>query len=95
MRFEKIKNKPSRYKLSGSTKSNSKVLVCNPDPLQPNIGRISDNNAFTYSNWSIVEEINRLIRIQTIQDVEPDYVFHKEGCINEELTPFDHKQEFY
>ena len=94
-RFEKIKNKPSRYKLSGSTKSRSKVLVCNPDPIQTNVGTISDIHSFTYSNWSISEEISRLVRIETVQDVEPDYVFHKEGCINEGLTPFDHKKEFY
>ena len=38
------------------------------------------------SNWSVVEEIKRLIEINSIQDVEPDYQFHKEGCSEEEST---------
>jgi transposase-like protein len=94
-RFEEVLNKPSRYKLTGSTKNRSKVIRCNPDPIQPNVGIVSDISSYPYSNWSIAEEINRLVRIETVQDVEPDYVFHKEGCINEGFTPFDHKKEFY
>jgi transposase-like protein len=59
------------------------------------MGVVSHISSYPYSNWSIAEEINRLVRIETVQDVEPDYAFHKEGCINEGFTPFDHKKEFY
>ena len=47
------------------------------------------------SNWSVVEEIKRLIEINSIQDVEPDYQFHKEGCSEEESTPFNEPKQFY
>lgn len=94
-RFEKVPNKPSRYRLSGSEKYKSKSIICNPDPIQPDVGMVSKVSSFPYSNWSIAEEISRLVRIETVQDIEPDYVFHKEGCINNGLTPFDHKKEFY
>lgn len=49
----------------------------------------------TLSNWSIAQEIERLIQINSIQDVEPDYQFHKDGCISESFTPFNEPKGFY
>ncbi|EQB95342.1 insertion element protein [Geobacillus sp. A8] len=54
-----------------------------------------DCHAITLSNWSIAQEIERLIRINSIQDVEPDYQFHKDCCIAEDCTPFNEPKAFY
>ena len=66
-------------------------MYCNDNP----IGRGVSQTAVTpLSNWSVVEEIKRLIEINSIQDVEPDYQFHKEGCSEEESTPFNEPKQF-
>src|SRR5690606_22945189 len=88
-----LKGKSKRYKLSG-TKS-KKSLVCNPDTIHPDKGMTLNCNPITVSNWSVAEEISRLIRINQTQEVEPEYNFHKEGCTNGTLTPFDTPNEFY
>lgn len=93
-KFKDVKGKPSRYKMTGSSKDKGhKGMYCNDNP----IGRgVSQNCTVTpLSNWSVVEEIKRLIEINSIQDVEPDYQFHKEGCSEEESTPFNEPKQFY
>lgn len=87
------KGKPSRYKLSGT--GADKTIHCNPDPIHPTVGATLDCHTVTLSNWSIAQEIERLIRINSVQDREADYVFHKENCVAEELTPFDNPDAFY
>ena len=47
------------------------------------------------SNWSVAEEIKRLVRIDTIKDMEPDYQFLKENCDNGDATPFREPNLFY
>lgn len=42
----------------------------------------------------MVEEIQRLIRIQTVKDVEPEYKFHKQGCSNCDTTLFSNMRRF-
>lgn len=49
----------------------------------------------TVSNWSVVEEISRLVRINQTKDVEPEYYFHKDSCVVGHLTPFDTPDDFY
>lgn len=92
-RFEAVKGKPSRYKLSG--RGSKKSLVCNPDPMHPDRGMTLNCNSITVSNWSVAEEISRLIRINQTQDVDPDYNFHKDGCTAGHLTPFETPDGFY
>lgn len=87
------KSKSSRYKLSGT--GLDKTINCNPDPVNPSVGASLDCHTSTLSNWSIAEEIARLVRIESIQEVQPDYQFHKVECVNKDLTPFSHKREFY
>ena len=84
------KGKSSRYKLSGS--GTEKSLVCNPDPTG---GRTLGCYTSTLSNWSIAQEIQRLVQINSIEDLEPKYEFHREGCIAEDLTPFQQPKGFY
>lgn len=59
-RFEKQKYKPSRYKLVGQ--DDSKRIFCNPinESIHPN-KMTHDCRSTIYSNWSIAEEIKRLI----------------------------------
>jgi hypothetical protein len=87
------KGKPSRYKLSGSGKS--KTIYCNPDPIKPSHGMTLGCHTRPFSNWSVAEEISRLVRIESVKNIEPEYVFHKEGCVSEDLTPFRDKKAFY
>lgn len=78
-KFKDVKGKPSRYKMTGSSKDKGhKGMYCNDNP----IGRgVSQNCTVTpLSNWSVVEEIKRLIEINSIQDVEPDYHFIKKAA---------------
>jgi transposase-like protein len=94
-KFETVKGKPSRYKLEGGGKNNSKKIRCNPDPVHLTRGMTLNCSSIAVSNWSIAEEISRLIRINPTQEIEPDYNFHKDGCVAAHLTPFDEPDGFY
>jgi transposase-like protein len=88
-----VKGKPSRYKLSGT--GESKTIKCNPDPVHPTRGMTLDCHTRTFSNWSAAEEISRLVNLETVKEVEPEYIFHKEDCLSEDLTPFNEPKAFY
>ncbi|MFC0213802.1 insertion element protein [Paenibacillus chartarius] len=94
-RFETVKNKPSRYKLIGSLKHGSQSIVCNPDPIRTGVGMTWDSTTQPLSNWSIAEEIARLAAVDSVQDWEPEYQFHREACSNASLTPFVSPKDFY
>jgi transposase-like protein len=94
-RFETIKGKPSRYRLSGARSGQDRAVVCNPDPMNTK-GEISLNcTTDAISNWSIAEEIKRLATHDRIIDWEPDYNFHRETCILHTKNPFDNSNDFY
>ncbi len=88
-----VKGKPSRYKLSGT--GESKTIKCNHDPVHPTRGVTLDCYTRTFSNWSVAEEISRLVSSETVKEVEQEYVFHKDGCVSEDLTPFNEPKAFY
>lgn len=92
-RFENTKYKPSRYKLSGTNDETGVDIICNPDPENTK-GISLGCKCRTVSNWAVSEEIARLINLEYLLDVEPDYVFHKEGCVNSNSTPFDNPNHF-
>lgn len=84
--------KNQRYKISG--KETERTVYCNPDPSNLNgVPTLGCYNK-THSNWSLATEIERLIRINTVVPIEPDYEFHKDGCINTE-TYFSEPKTFY
>lgn len=91
-RFD-TKGKTSRYKLSGT--GNSKTIYCNPDPVNFDYGMTLGCYSRTFSNWSVAEEISRLVRIESVKNIEPEYEFHKDGCDSVELTPFSNQKAFY
>ena len=94
-KYEDIKNKPSRYKLvSAKSNSDDTALACNDIPSDISFGLVLNNNTSTISNWSIVEEIKRLATINSVIDITPKYIFHKEVCIHSDKTPFVNNKFF-
>lgn len=90
--YDKIPNKPNRYKLSGGGISD-KVINCNNIP-ESNKNKTLDYYTTVYSNWSIAEEIKRLITINSVVDYNLEYKFHKDNCINSEYTHINNKSMF-
>lgn len=93
VKFMDVKSKPSRYKLNGA--SHSKSIKCNPDPIHPTRGMTLECHTVPLSNWSIVLEIGRLARIETIKDWDPEYQFHKEECPQSDKHPVEQEEFFY
>lgn len=93
-KYEEVKYKPSRYKLIGSEERRNQAIICNPDPIRPNIGITLSCNTKPYSNWSIAEEIKRLATNDSIEDCTPEYTFHHDHCPDDETTPFDDRTSF-
>ena len=93
-KFNAVPNKPSRYRLSGRGKGRKQTIICNPDP-EDSPGKTHDCTTSPFSNWGIAEEIKRLYTNDKVKDIEPDYVFHKDGCLDNEQTPFNNKKQFY
>lgn len=92
IRFDKIKNKPYRYKLGSNNEQ--KRFDCNPDPYN-SFGAVLGCYTAALSNWSIAEEIKRLYITSHTTPMEPEYVFHKETCEIQESNPFDNPKSFY
>lgn len=87
------KGKPTRYKLTGT--STHKSIKCNPDPTRVTGDVVLGCYTSTLSNWSIAQEIQRLVQINSVQDKEEEYEFHKGSCIAEGFTPFNKPDGFY
>lgn len=92
-KYQEIKNKSSRYKLVG--KIDSKSIKCNEVPTDDHDGIVIDNWVSPLSNWSLAEEITRLIDINTVAPMETEYTFHREDCSDVALNPFDNPTAFY
>lgn len=92
-KYTDLKRSPSRYTIIG--REISKVIKCN----SVNDDSIDKPVILSYttplSNWGLVEEIKRLIDVNSIENIEPEYIFHKEGCSKAELNPFDNQSDFY
>lgn len=92
-RYQEIKNKPSRYKLGGN--ADNKSIKCNEIPTEDHNGILIDNTVSPLSNWSLAEEIKRLIDINTVVPMETEYTFHKDSCLDIDLKPFNSPAAFY
>lgn len=86
------KSKPYRYKITGTNASKS--VVSNPDRMNPD--NIPTLGCFTrtMSNWSLTEEIERLVRTNSVVPIDPAYIFHKDHCSNIN-TPLTEPKDFY
>lgn len=82
-----------RYKLTGSPEADDRALTCNEDPYTP--GAVGGCNTRPISTWSAGEEIKRLVTINSVVDLEPTYVFHKDECSEYGVTPFENPKYFY
>jgi len=87
-----IKGKPSRYRMTGNDREKS--IQCNPDNRDPDDVQPQKCNLTIMSNWSVSEEIERLIPINSLKAIQPDYEFHKPTCILNP-TPFITLKAFY
>lgn len=87
-----IKGKPSRYRMTGNDREKS--IQCNPDRRDPDDIQPQKCNLTIMSNWSLSEEIERLIRINSLKAIEPDYEFRKPTCILDS-TPLKSPKDFY
>jgi hypothetical protein len=100
-RYETIKGKPSRYILQQTTnKYNIQSepeprIMCNTISEELSYRQSIKNSTNTVSNWSVAEEIKRLIVINSITPVEPTYNFHREDCSFIDKTPFNSEKFFY
>lgn len=94
--YNNFKGKPHRYRLSGQGAGikSGKSLFCNPDPTQSSAGIALNCSTTAYSNWSLAEEIKRLIEIESVTDVNPKYIYHRDGYKNFSLTPVDNPGQF-
>ncbi|ANU27662.1 insertion element protein [Planococcus versutus] len=88
-----IKSKPSRFKLTDA--GGEKAILCNPDRVEPDSPPTCGTKTVTFSNWSITEEIERLIRINSVVPVDKEYEFHRPHCVNETHTPQKNPKSFY
>lgn len=100
-KYENIKRKPSRYILQ-QTSSRSHIgidpeprIMCNSIPEELSYRQSLENSTNTVSNWSVAEEIKRLISINSIVPLEPTYNFHREDCLSISKTPFNSEELFY
>lgn len=91
-RFD-IKSKPSRYRLTGE--DYIKDIVCNPERREPDSPPTGECKTRTFSNWSLAEEIERLIRINSVVPVEKEYEFHKPHCSLDTHTPKKNPKSFH
>ncbi len=93
-KYDSIKSKPSRYKL-GSTYNDEVKLYCNEvnDVTIPGEAFAHTNEVL--SNWSVAEEIKRLVTINSVMPMLEFYNFHKEHCKNTTANPFQNSDLFY
>lgn len=91
LRYEAIKNKPSRYKLV----TQGERIQCNSIGNDNFYGIVLENTTDTISNWSVAEEINRLITINSVSTRVKEYTFHKDGCSMASETLFLNRKAFY
>ena len=94
-KYENIKSKPSRYKFSSTIGSEESDLFCNPIIDNSYEGAPLAHSSKLISNWSVAEEISRLVRINTVVPVDEDYVFHRSNCKDGLTNPFDSPKSFY
>lgn len=100
-KYLNLPRKPSRYKIVSSSNKigeyfqTTQNLSCNIIENEPDVDRVIEHRTQCISNWSVAEEIKRLITINSVTPIEPEYVFHKEECSCKDITPFDTPKGFY
>jgi len=88
-----INNKPSRYKMVEH--SGQSAIQCNDIVADTSYGLVLSHSTDALSNWSIAEEIKRLVSINSVSIIDKDYTFHKDDCPMAFETPFINRKAFY
>lgn len=92
-KYTNIQRQPSRYSLWGSYPT--KTITCRHVPVSEPDGLTMDGDYVTpMSNWSLAQEIKRLVDINSLKPLESDYQFHHEYCIIQDDTPFNKPTSF-
>lgn len=91
LRYE-TKNKPSRYKMVEHR--GVSAIQCNDISADSSYGMVLSNSTDTISNWSVAEEIKRLMIINSVSVMDREYTFHKNGCPMASETPFSNRKAF-
>lgn len=76
-----------RYRFSGSAKLDEKTIMCNE-------GHLSACSTLPISNWGVIQEIQRLVTINTVVDSEIKYAFHHNTCEHKATTVFKNPERF-
>jgi len=92
-RYTSLRSKPSRYKIIGSIDKSDYMWNDIPDPTIPGI--FVSGTATAMSNWSICEEISRLIKINSVTPLKSKYKFHTGTCLSKATNPFDNPKDFH
>lgn len=93
-KYELLKNKPSRYKVMGS--GDEYINYMWNDIFDPTLPRVFISGSVSaMSNWSVCEEIKRLIKINSTSPLKSQYEFHTEACKNILINPFDNPKDFH
>ena len=96
VKYENIKSKPSRYKIVASSRGSTadRLLQCNDVSDSHLPGVVSANYTSLISNWSVAEEVKRLIKVNSTVPLKSEYEFHNALC-TKSTTPFDDPMDFY
>lgn len=76
-----------------ANKKEAPVIRCNIMNHVGSKSRVDNNSSTLVSNWSIAEEIKRLITLNRVIDDDVEYVFHEPTC-TDSSTPFDKQNGF-
>lgn len=83
-----------KYKLTGSPENeNERTIVCNEDPYTKGAAGGCSTNPI--STWGVAEEIKRLVTLNSVVDLNPQYQFHKDDCDEYGAMPFEQPKCFY
>ncbi len=94
-RYVNLRHMPSRYKfVSARSSSADRLIACNDVPDLSISGFAQIHYTSELSNWSIAEEIKRLIKINSVAPLKDSYVFHNAGCTKTD-DPFVNQTGFY
>ncbi len=86
--FDALPRKPHRYTLSGSSDvPGQAVIKCNVDAAVNVPGVVLQHYSVLDSNWSLIDEIDRLVTNDRVMPREPEYKFHKGACPYDGQTP--------
>ena len=87
-KYTDIFNRPSRYGLTGTHPSQT-INCKHVNVIEPIGVTFSRDYLSPMSNWSVAQEIKRLIDVNSISPMKSNYQYHREECADAADTPFN------